>query len=147
MRPLLPLALLLLVVSPTAAAPDEVPRTAAIVVRVGALRNDVGVLGCDLYAQKDGFPDRGGFRAATSPIHDGRASCVFSGLAPGTYAVTVIHDEDEDGDVRVNFLGIPLEGYGFSNNRAHAFRAPTWEESSFRVNAGEQKVLDVAIRY
>lgn len=147
MRRFLPLALLLLAISPTAAAPDEARQAASLVVRVGGLRNDVGVLGCDLYAGKDGFPDRGGFRTATAAIHDGRASCVFAGLAPGTYAVTVIHDEDEDGDVRVNFLGIPLEGYGFSNNRAHAFRAPTWEESSFRLDAGEEKVIDVAIRY
>ena len=40
---------------------------------------------------------------------------IFAGLPPGDYAVAAFHDADGNGELGTNILGIPTEGYGFSN--------------------------------
>lgn len=56
----------------------------------------------------------------------------FKDLKPGTYAVMVTHDENGNGTLDTNKLGMPLEGYGFSNN-PQVMRKPTFDEAKFEV--------------
>jgi len=44
------------------------------------------------------------------------ARCDFEDIPPGTYALVVIHDENMNGKLDTNWVGIPKEGYGFSND-------------------------------
>lgn len=62
------------------------------------------------------------------------ATFTFRDVAPGRYAVMVTHDENGNGQMDVNAIGMPLEGYGFSNN-PDVMRKPTWDEASFEVGA------------
>jgi uncharacterized protein (DUF2141 family) len=68
---------------------------------------------------------------------DGSGSLKFSfeDLPPGRYAVRVMHDENGNGKLDSNMLGIPKEGYGASNN-PRVMRAPHFDEAAFEV--GEQ---------
>ncbi|HEY0229791.1 MAG TPA: DUF2141 domain-containing protein [Dokdonella sp.] len=59
----------------------------------------------------------------------------FSNLPPGSYAVKVMHDENDNGKLDVNFMGMPIEGYGFSNN-PQLLRKPTFDEAKFELGAG-----------
>ena len=59
----------------------------------------------------------------------------------------MIHDENGNGRLDKNFLGIPSEGYGVSNNRTYAASSPKWEESRFTVAPREPVVLRVTLRY
>ncbi|GAB2511615.1 DUF2141 domain-containing protein [Lysobacter humi (ex Lee et al. 2017)] len=59
---------------------------------------------------------------------------VFRDVAPGRYAVMVIHDENGNGRLDTNMLGMPTEGYGFSNN-PRVMRRPTFDEAAFDVGA------------
>ncbi|MGH8421763.1 MAG: DUF2141 domain-containing protein [Pseudomonas fluorescens] len=54
----------------------------------------------------------------------------FKNLKPGTYAVMVTHDENGNGKLDTNLIGMPIEGFGFSNN-PQVMRKPTWEEARF----------------
>lgn len=54
-------------------------------------------------------------------------------LAPGDYAVSLIHDENGNGKLDTNFLGIPTEGVGFSKNPKLSFGPPTYVASRFDV--------------
>ncbi len=66
-------------------------------------------------------------------------------VAPGTYALSVIHDEDSNG--RLNrFLAIPREGFGFSRNPRIRMGPPRFEDVRFEVNTGEVR-QDVRILY
>ena len=40
----------------------------------------------------------------------------FNNLAPGSYVASVQHDEDGNGKLKTNFIGMPKEGIGLSNN-------------------------------
>jgi uncharacterized protein (DUF2141 family) len=63
----------------------------------------------------------------------------------GTYALLVVHDENRNGRLDM-MLGIPREGFGFSNNPAVKPRAPKWEEIRFTVPP-TASVQQVRIRY
>jgi len=118
-----------------------------ITVNVSTFRNSKGALGCRLYAGPDGFPKKLTHKLQQAvPIRGPSATCRFTGIAPGTYAVAVVHDENNNGQVDTNFLGVPTEGYGVSNNRTYAMSWPKWDESKFQV-ADKDVVLNVTLRY
>ena len=81
------------------------------------------------------------------PIAGPNTSCTFSNVEPGTYAVAVVHDENSDGKLDKNFVGVPSEGYGVSNNKTYALSAPKWDESVFTIVPSESKMLQVKLRY
>ncbi|MFQ5624920.1 MAG: DUF2141 domain-containing protein, partial [Paracoccaceae bacterium] len=58
---------------------------------------------------------------------------VFSDLKPGTYAIAVYHDENENRELDRGFLGIPLEGFGFSNDSFIGFGAPDFADAAVTV--------------
>jgi uncharacterized protein (DUF2141 family) len=66
----------------------------------------------------------------------------FKDLAPGAYAVQVMHDENGNNQLDTNFLGIPTEGYGFSNN-PNVMRKARYDEARFDVGAD---AADITIR-
>ena len=54
-------------------------------------------------------------------------------VAPGDYAVSLIHDENGNGKLDKNDLGIPTEGIGFSQNPTISFGPPTYADTHFDV--------------
>jgi uncharacterized protein (DUF2141 family) len=72
------------------------------------------------------------------------ATFVFKGLAPGAYAVLVTHDENGNGTLDSNMIGMPIEAYGFSNN-PNVMRKPTWDEARFDVGA-QDAAIDITLR-
>jgi uncharacterized protein (DUF2141 family) len=67
-------------------------------------------------------------RAKAAGVH-----WVFSGLKPGTYALAVYHDENENREFDRGFLGIPLEGFGFSNDAQVFFGPPDFADAAVTV--------------
>lgn len=67
----------------------------------------------------------------------------FEILAPGTYAIAVFFDVNNNGKMDTNFLGIPKEKYGFSNNVYPMMRAATFKESAFALT---EKITSITIR-
>jgi uncharacterized protein (DUF2141 family) len=98
------------------------PTPNVIHVDVEKLRSDKGQVFCALYSSSAGFPKASQKAVArtTSSISNKRATCEFSAILPGTYAISVFHDENSNGKLDTNFLGIPREGVGASNGaRGH----------------------------
>jgi uncharacterized protein (DUF2141 family) len=83
---------------------------------------------------------------STAAIVNLQAVCEFAGVAPGPYAVSVVHDENSNGRLDTNFIGIPREGAGASNNAKGHFGPPKFDAASFRY-AGGQLELKIAITY
>jgi uncharacterized protein (DUF2141 family) len=131
--------------SATAAATPGGP---AIEIEVVGLRNDTGQVGCSLFASPDGFPRDGDkvVRHVWAPIHARKALCRFDGMPNGRYAAVVFHDENSNGEFDENAVGMPLEGYGFSNNAAALFSPPDFKSASFDYS-GRNLYQVVNIRY
>ena len=116
-------------------------------VEVSSFRNAKGTLNCRLFTEAASFPDGDGARTVRAAISGAQATCVFDDLPTGIYAVAVVHDENGNGRLDKNFLGLPTEGYGVSNNRTYAASSPKWDESRFNVSSREPVVLRVSLRY
>lgn len=111
-----------------------VPAVAAeLTVTVDNLRNGKGDVRLSVYAAAAEWPDNSA--AANDKVEPAQpGSVVFHfDLPPGTYAIACFHDENANGQFDQNFLGIPQEGYGFSNNVHPLFRAPSFEAASFAL--------------
>lgn len=127
---------------------EPAPNTATISVNVGPLRSDKGSLACRLHSSADGFPRSvTGTVSLRVKISGDSARCVFENVTPGTYAILVHHDENDNRQCDKNALGFPLEGYGVSNNRTYALRPPQWREAKFAVESGKDRELWVSLRY
>lgn len=131
-----------------APAPAQTP-CPGIHVKILDIRNSTGSVACALFESAHGFPVEF-LRSATNvmviKIRDSQARCHFEGIPPGTYALAVIHDENVDGKLATNLLGIPTEGYGFSNDARAWFGAPTFEAASFRYDGGNLE-MTITLHY
>lgn len=65
---------------------------------------------------------------------------------PGVYAIAIYHDANGDQDFNRNLVGMPTEGYGFSNDAPTAIGLPSFESVRFKVNAG-QSSMTIRMRY
>ena len=91
---------------------------------------------------KDGFlvdPDR--FAAVALRANAAlRSAVVFSNLGPGRYAAVAFHDENGNGRLDKNFLGVPSEPYGFSNNVQGFLGPPTFDAAAMTLGDGDAAI-------
>ncbi len=136
----LALACLALFAAQTALAGD-------LEVRLDGLRSADGDARIALHRRVDGvkFPDGAGVVAAISRrAVAGSMRVVFTDLPPGDYAVAAFHDADGDGELATNLLGMPTEGYGFSNG-ARGFMGPPRFDAATVTVGQEAGLLSVAV--
>lgn len=118
---------------------------ASLDVTVSGLHSTRGALLVCLWRDKPGFPTCQKSRTAVQrrvAINATAMRVTFAGLAPGRYAVTAQHDEDGDGKLKTNFIGMPKEGVGISNNPGGM---PGYDKSLVQVGAGT--AIEVRIKY
>ena len=109
------------------------------------IRNSAGTVDCALFDSPAGFPIEALLSATNVVVIKVRkthACCDLEDIPPGTYALAVIHDENMNGKLDTNFLGIPKEGYGFSNGAKSLLGAPSFSAASFEYDGG---TLDLTI--
>ncbi|MDG2004226.1 MAG: DUF2141 domain-containing protein [Novosphingobium sp.] len=93
-----------------------------------------GLLAITLYADiKKKFLVRNGSLhvARVQAVAGTTRACIFL-PKPGTYAVVLYHDENANRKLDRGALGIPTEGYGFTNNPGTFFGLPSFK--SVRLN-------------
>ncbi|MDX2219999.1 MAG: DUF2141 domain-containing protein [Burkholderiales bacterium] len=107
---------------------------AELEVVVAGERVAPGIVGCALYATEAGFPmDPTQARMVWVPWQTEGVLCRFTGLTEGRYAVSVMNDENANRKVDTNFLGMPQEVWGVSNNARPTLRPPRFNEAVFTL--------------
>jgi uncharacterized protein (DUF2141 family) len=138
------LALAFVLASPLLAEPDAAPQ-AELTVEVEGFADDLGLAWIALHNTKDTYLTRKApFRQAKAAVRGQKAECTFAGLPPGNYAVAVFQDRNGNGDLDRNWLGIPREPYGFSNNPSSAFGPPRYRQVEFQLGA-EAKTVAIKV--
>jgi uncharacterized protein (DUF2141 family) len=66
-------------------------------------------------------------------------------LPPGEYALSVFYDEDNNGELNTNFIGMPKEPIALSNNAVAKFGPPSYEDAVFTLGA-EPKIQRISMR-
>jgi uncharacterized protein (DUF2141 family) len=128
--------------------PAPLPQGNLIHVEVVGLHNNKGHVFCALYSSADGFPkdSQRAVQRDTLSISDRKVFCEFSGIEPGRYAVSVFHDENSNGKLDTNFLGIPREGVGASNDARGHLGPPKFDAAAFQFGGGPLN-LKITITY
>jgi uncharacterized protein (DUF2141 family) len=146
---LAPTLLLALAAAPPSISAADYPDTGTLTLELTGFRSDEGQARIVVFNQAEGFPRNAarGFRFATGDIHSGRSQLVIDALPPGTYAVSVIHDEDGDGTLTTNLIGLPTEGVGASRNPKVRMGPPRFEDARFELAASQRMELSIRIRY
>lgn len=127
----------------------RMPAEEGIRISVINLRNEKGHVLVSLFRDGAGYPDDAtkAYRKIKLDISAKKASVLFTGLPAGTYAVSILHDENDDQKMNKTSLGLPKEGYGFSNNVVGAFGPPSWSRASFAHKQGGLTVREIRTRY
>ena len=129
--------------APCGQSPDE------IVVRVSNLRSDAGNVVAELYPDDPAnfLKGRARIERAFQPaVAQGTVDVCLTAPEPGTYAVAVYHDENANVKFDKNWFGLPVEGYGISNNPTFFLRAPAFDEAKFEALVGPT-IVPVEVRY
>lgn len=115
---------------------------AEVVVRISGLTEPLGQVDCALFAGPKGFPmDNAAARTQSHAADAKGVTCRYSDVAEGTYAVSIGHDRNGNKRVDTNFLGMPKEQWGVSNNVRPSLRAPRFNEAMFKVSATSNEVV------
>jgi uncharacterized protein (DUF2141 family) len=109
-------------------------------IKITELKNDKGVIMLQLFDENEKVIGQ-----EKGEIKDNKCIITFRDLKPGKYAVRYFHDEDLSGVMETNMLGIPKEGYGFSNNAAGPFGPKPFKEWLFDLE--KNKSITIETRY
>lgn len=116
-------------------------------VNIVGLRNAQGQVRVALFDRGDTFPEGDHpLAAARAKAQPGTVTTSLTGLQPGTYAVSVYHDENDNGRMDKNILGVPREGYGFSNDARATGGPPSFAKAAFTLDE-EHTVITITLQY
>jgi uncharacterized protein (DUF2141 family) len=108
--------------------------TGSLTVQISGLKSQTGQVCLSLFANGQGFPTQGSSGAQARCVKAaGPMQVTFSNLAPGNYAVAVLHDANGDNQMNRNGLGVPTEGFGFSRNPSILKGLPKFGDAAVSV--------------
>jgi len=109
-----------------------------LTVAVSGLKNNSGTVKVGLY-NSDGTFLKTTYKSVASKIKDNKAMVTFDNLPAGEYAISTYHDENNNGKLDKNMMGIPSEDYAASNNAKGFMGPPAYKDAKF-VLAKDSKI-------
>jgi len=107
-------------------------QTASLEINVNNIKSKKGSIRLGLFTTKEDFLKNAVERKVLKP--EGKEiTVIFENLPPGDYALSVIHDENDNGELDSNSVGIPKEGFAFGNNAFGSFGPPSFEKAKITV--------------
>ncbi len=125
-----------------------VPMAASnIRITIHSLRNDEGTVLLSMFKSADGYPGKNekSVRQAKGKVKGGTCEIVLEDVPAGTYAISILHDENNNGKMDTKAFGIPKEGYGASNDAKATFGPPSFEDAKFEHK--QDTPLRIKMRY
>jgi len=127
----------------TVAAAADPPSTASpesatcVDVNIHGVRNAEGKVIIAVFDSEERYSESSdAFQLVVLDAVEGALTTALCDLPSGAYALSVFHDEDADHELDLGRLGIPREGYGFSNGVRPRMGKPGFDKIAFQVNAG-----------
>jgi uncharacterized protein (DUF2141 family) len=103
-----------------------------------SVRSASGVVRCGLFTQSGWL--KSPLRAAVSGIRAGVAVCVFKGVPKGVYGISAFHDQNNNGKLDTNLIGLPTEDYCASRDARRTFGPPSFEDAKFSYDGGVKQL-------
>lgn len=119
---------------------NNIVNAASINITVTNIKNIKGVVRIGIINKAKDFP-YDAFTGKKVPITGDSVNIKFTGLEPGEYAISVHHDENCNDKLDKNVLGVPLEGYCFSNNVKALVAPPKFKSAKFTLDTSFSQTL------
>ena len=117
-------------------------KTHQLTIEIKNIPTTKGNLFIGLYQPKNEFPVFGKqYIGKVVPVSGKTMTYTFKDLPQGDYAFAIYHDENKNGKLDKNMLGVPTEYYGFSNNARRTFSAPSFEEARFDLKKDVKQTI------
>jgi uncharacterized protein (DUF2141 family) len=120
-----------------------------ILIEITGLKNKSGKIHLDIYKDARSFNVEHPFitkNIAKSSMSNGKMYVRFH-LQPGTYGITMIDDLNGNGDMDFNLLGIPKEGFGFSNFNEKIRKKPHFNDFKFHLSKDKEVKVRIKVNY
>ena len=136
--------LLSLIVFALMFAQNSRAENAGLIVIITNIDNTKGNVVLAIYNQDENFPYNPfkKFTISKESMKDGKLEYVIPDINPGEYAITLLDDKNKNYDMDTNFLGLPKEGFGFSNNvKPSLAGAPPFEKCTFNLEKEQANII------
>lgn len=110
------------------------------------IKNDKGNILVGLYDKASGFP-RHVKEGRIVKVTEKQMKVTFPDMKPGTYAISVLHDENQNKDLDQTRLGMPREGFGFSNDAMGVVGPPTFRKARIAFKGKEDMDITINMKY
>jgi len=104
-----------------------------LTVSVSGLKNNAGIIKVGLYNSEGTFL-KTAYKSLASEIKNNEATVTFDNLPTGEYAISTYHDENNNGQLDKNMMGIPSEDYAASNNAKGFMGPPSYKDAKFVID-------------
>lgn len=118
-------------------------RKGKLLIHIEGFKHNNGKAFVALFNNPNAFPMKGenAFKYGVYSINNRQLIVEFDDIDYGEYAISVFHDENGDGKLNTNFIGIPKESVGVSNNVKGTFGPPDFEDAKFILNQSVKKIM------
>jgi len=112
-----------------------------LIVIIKGLENNNGDVQIGLFNSTESYNGKSPkFKGSIIKVKNRTVEWRLENIPFGMYAIKAFHDENSNNEIDTNFLGIPTENYGFSNNARSLFGPPSFEDAKFKFNSIEMKI-------
>ncbi len=113
-----------------------------IKVTITGFNNNDGKAVIGLYNSEETFLKKE-YKAETTTIENNQAIIEFTNVPDGNYAISMFHDQNDNGELDM-FMGFyPKEDYGFSNNAPARFGPAKWKDALFTVSENQANEIEI----
>jgi uncharacterized protein (DUF2141 family) len=117
-------------------------------IKVTDIRSGKGKIVLNVFKDNDSYDKNQPYKKLTfdkKTLVNGTLNVHF-GLEPGVYGITLVDDENEDGKINKNFVGIPKEGFGFSNFFMTKMKKPSFDDFKVDLKSPEHQI-EIKVKY
>ncbi|NOQ98017.1 MAG: DUF2141 domain-containing protein [Calditrichae bacterium] len=123
---------------------------AGLEVEITNIDNTEGNVLISIYDQEDNFPYQPfkTYSVEKESLVDGKLEFFIPDIKLGVYAITLLDDKNRNNDMDTNWLGIPNEGFGFSNNvKPTLLGAPPFKKCTFKIKQQDSGKIIIQMQY
>lgn len=119
-------------------------QTANVTVKIKGIQEVKGTMNFAVYDNAENYSKSKNYYAGESiKIASAIFEYVFKDIPNGIYAISLFQDEDENGELNTNWIGMPKELFGFSNDAKGRMGPPSFEDASFIVKEDMEIIINL----
>lgn len=116
-------------------------------IRFSDIRSAKGQIIVKVYTDDKAFEDNKPIKTVKFTKRGAGTMAATIDLEPGTYGLALLDDEDGNTKMEYNMIGMPKEGFGFSDFYLTGLKKPKFEQFKFTLSPNQKKNIEMKIRY